>query len=490
MLRGVLQQRYLATSWPQIVDRIIHGPIWRLYKFGEPVTAFETERLHWALSNQIFIPAGNTLTFQAPSKTSALAKTLRPNCAIKVGITPQAATRIWEEGTGFGTTVDFPDGNPVQHLYRLQDAWNSFKDPEHRPKRGNMYVYPARGKYIHEFIQLKSDPKTADAFPAFNVSVGFQNFEEETDADPQLLPAIAEAAWKTGDPGVVFLDRVNRNVPLEHRSKYIKTLVPCGEQGMFDHETCTLGSINLNASELRNADGNFSFAKFEVAIRTAVRFLDNAVDVTQTSAHSIPSPYRRIGLGVMGWADVLEAYGTDYNTKIAADWAEELSKFMGAIARHESTRLAMARRSAFPAWYRERINMNFAIEQQDVDTLMKHGYVLEAGEVLRERARWGMRNISVTCIAPTGGINLLTGNKGFAIEPAFEDVADISTYGHLQMLNAWQSGMCNSVSKTINFPNRAEPQDFLDAILEARKLPNIKALSMYRLGSRAAQPIA
>lgn len=488
MFSKIVQQRYLATSWPQIVDRIIHGPVWKLYNFGEPVTVGETERLHWALANKVFIPAGNTLTFQAPSKTAALAKTLRPNCAIKVGIHPQAATRIWEEGTGFGTTVESPDENPVEHIQRLQNAWNAFKDPEHRPKRGNMYVYPARGKYVHEFIKLKSDPETADQFPAFNLSVGFRNFEEEVQADPKLLPAIAEAAWKTGDPGVVFLDRVNRNVPLEHRSKYIKTLVPCGEQGMFDHETCTLGSINLNAKELRNADGNFSLAKFEVAIRTAVRFLDNAVDVTETSTHRM-NPYRRIGLGVMGWADHIDSLGLGYGHADSVNYATTLSRFMGAIARHESTRLALARRSAFPAWYRERINMNFAVEKQDFDTLMAHGYVLEAGEVMHERQRWGMRNVSVTCIAPTGGISLITENKGFSIEPKFEDLHKVSVKGGLETLNAWQSGMCNSVSKTINFPNTAEPQDFFDAILEARKLPNIKALSMYRLGSRAAQPI-
>lgn len=487
MFSHVLKQRYLATSWPQIVDRILHGPIWKLYKFGEPVTVSDTEKLHWALANKVFIPAGNTLTFQAASKQRN-ATTLRPNCAIAAGIHPQAAVRIWEEGTGFGTTVEFPDENPVEHIKSLQDAWNTFKDPEHRPKRGNMYVYPARGKYVHEFIKLKSDPKTADLFPAFNVSVGFRDFEEEIAADKDLLPAIAEAAWKTGDPGVVFLDRVNKNVPLEHRSKYIKTLVPCGEQGMFNHETCTLGSINLNAKELQNHDGSFSLAKFEVAIRTAVRFLDNAVDVTRTSAH-VTNPYRRIGLGVMGWADLLEAHGHSYNSPFAADWARTLSKFMGAIARHESTRLAITRRSAFPAWYTERINMNFEMEQQDFDTLMSHGYVFEAAEVMRERQRWGMRNISVTCIAPTGGINLITDNKGFAIEPAFENVGDVTVFGHLQMLDAWQSGMCNSVSKTINFPNHAEPQDFLDAILEARKFANIKALSMYRLGSRVAQPM-
>lgn len=483
-----VQQRYLCSNWPQLVDRVLHGPIWKMYKFGNPVTVSDTEKLHWALANQIFIPAGNTLTFNAPSGVNrGLTQFLRPNCAIKVGITPQAAVRLWEEGTGFGTTIEHPDDNPVEHLRRLQDAWNSFKDPMHRPKRGNMYVYPANGKYALDFINLKSDPKTADAFPAFNVSVAFRDFEAEAEG---IVPKIAEAAWKTGDPGVVFLGRVNERVPLLHKNKFIKTLVPCGEQGMFNHETCTLGSINLNARELLNDhDGTISFSKFELAIRSAVRFLDNAVDVTMTSAHTTPSAYRRIGLGVMGWADHIDSLGMTYGRPDSVKYAKKLSRFMGAVARHESMRLAIEKRSAFPAWYRERINMNFEVEDQDVRTLIKHGLVVEAAEVLRDRQRWGMRNISVTCIAPTGGINLLTGNKGFAIEPKFEDVHRVSVHEHLEMLNAWQSGMCNSVSKTINFPNSAEPQDFADAIYAAGSLPNIKALSMYRLGSRVAQPI-
>jgi hypothetical protein len=486
MFSKVLQQRYLAPSWKHLVDRLIHGPIWQLYKFGRPVTLGETEHLYWALENQIFIPAGNTLAFNSSENKYTLANQLRPNCAIKVGITPQAALRLWSEGTGFGTTVDLPDDNPVEHIQKLQDAWNSFNDPVHRPKRGNMYVYPANGKYVMDFIRLKSTADIADKFPAFNISVGFPNFEENIQSNPELLPAIADAAWKTGDPGVVFLDRVNQDLPLVHRNKYIRTLVPCGEQGMFDHETCTLGSINLNAVEL--CVGNeISYTKLEQAIRTAVRFLDNAVDVVQTSSHSF-NPYRRIGLGVMGWADLLNRYGLVYGSKDSFELARDLSQFFGAIARHESGRLALENRSAFPAWYRERINMNFELERRDALAMVRHHRPDLADEIMRERPRWGMRNVSVTCIAPTGGINLITGNRGFSIEPAFEDATKLSYSAHIRMASEWQSGMCNSVSKTINFPEHAERQDFHDAILFARDC-NLKAVSMYRIGSRKNQPM-
>lgn len=487
MFSKLLQQRYLAPSWSHLVDRLIHGPIWQMYKFGRPVSVEETERLIWALENKVFIPAGNTLTFNASDKKYPYTQQLRPNCAIKLGITPEAAVRLWSEGTGFGTTVEYPDDDPVEHIRRLQDAWNTFRDPEHRPKRGNMYVYPANGKYIMEFIRLKSSADIADKFPAFNISVGFPNFEQNVHQNPDLVPAIAEAAWKTGDPGVVFLDRVNDSAPLVHLNKTIKTLVPCGEQGMFDNESCTLGSINLNADELFVGNNTISYTKLEHAIRTAVRFLDNAVDVVQTTAHTF-NPYRRIGLGVMGWADLLGRYGLAYGSEQSHAFAADLSQFFGAIARHESGRLSLECRSAFPAWYRERININFDVERRDALILTRHHRPDLAFEIMRERQRWGMRNVSVTCIAPTGGINLITGNKGFSIEPAFADAAKLHFSTHIRMASDWQSGMCNSVSKTINFCETSEPQDFSEAILMAREY-NLKALSMYRLGSRKNQPM-
>jgi ribonucleoside-diphosphate reductase alpha chain len=481
MLSRIVQQRYLAPTWPHLVDRILSGPIWK-----RKATVRDTESLYWALSEKIFIPAGNTLTFNAHNR-SALTEHLRPNCAIWASITPDDAVRVWSEGTGFGTTVIDADENPVEHIHKLQEAWDRFQDPGHRPKRGNMYVYPAHGKYVMDFIALKSDVRKADKIPGFNISVGFHDFEQSVKDNSALLPAIAEAAWQTGDPGVVFLDRVNGNMPFIHHNKRISTLVPCGEQGMYDHESCTLGSINLNANDLC-AGGKLSYTKLERAIRVAVRFLDLATDSVRTSVHT-SNLYRRIGLGVMGWADLLDRYGFPYGSKESHELARDLSGFFGAIARHESGRISVEQGHAFPAWYRERIDTNFATERQDVVSLHRHDRADLAYEVMRDRPRWGMRNVSVTCIAPTGGINLITENRGFSIEPAFEDAARIDYATHIRMADDWQSGMCNSVSKTINFPNSADVQDIYDAILFARNESKLKALSMYRMGSRENQPM-
>ncbi len=100
MFSPIVRNRYLCGSWPQLVDRLISGPIWKMYKFG-PISIDETEKLHWALANQVFIPAGNTLTFNAPVRNNTLAHKLRPNCAIKVGISTDDAVRLWLQGTGF-----------------------------------------------------------------------------------------------------------------------------------------------------------------------------------------------------------------------------------------------------------------------------------------------------------------------------------------------------------------------------------------------------
>lgn len=498
MLSRHLQQRYLAPTWAAVVDRLIAGPIWRQHKSASP-SVVDTEKLEWALSNRVFIPAGNTLAFGG----NASNQVLRPNCAIRQGITPQAAKRLWEEGTGFGTTIDTPDTDPVEHLGLLQETWDLHtRHPTHRPRRGNMYVYPANGKSIMDFIRLKADPDRADLFRAFNVSVGFWDFEEDVARNPALLPAIAEAAWRTGDPGVVFLDRVNKDVPLVHRGKTVRTLVPCGEQGMFDGETCTLGSINLNAPELQlslpgfaggltHRRGLLNYIRLEKAVRVGVRFLDNAVDTVETCVHPAGgNKYRRIGLGVMGWADYLKRIEVPYESIEAVDIAKEVSQFIGAVARHESGQLAKEKGGAFPAWTQDQIYVNFAKERQDVDVLLRTLRTNCAEDILLDRSRHGMRNLTVTCVAPTGGINLLAHhNQGFAIEPTFADAPRVSVSAHLAMVDAWQSGMCNSVSKTVNFANTCEPQEFLDAICEARKHPHIKALSMYRLGSRKMQPM-
>lgn len=466
VLSSRLRARYLASTWDEVVDRIMNGPIVKTHPFY-PMRAHEQNELKHLLLTQTFIPAGNTLAFGAMAAHQT-ANELQPNCSVFDYVTDEKATELWNKGIGVGTTLD-PELNPVLHIQHLQRSWNRLK-AQHRPLRGNMFVYPAHGKFIREFIELKATATEADKIPGFNISVAVDGRDPPSD---ELLELIAQAAWSTGDPGIVFMDRVNKNVPLRHMARTINTLVPCGEQGMFDGEFCTLGSINLNAPQLANEfTGKLCVAKVEHAVRHAVTFLDNAVDVCSESQST---DYRRIGLGVMGWADYLARHQVPYDSIEARSLATQVSCLFGAVARHQSMELG-AVRGPFPRFLSEPFSVNTAL--QDQDALMNY-----------PRPLTFMRNISVTCLAPTGGISLLTKNRGFAIEPFFSQSTTIAPEDHIRMAAAWQLGMCNSVSKTINMAENATVEQVKQAILFAYKIRHLKALSIYRTNSRLSQPI-
>jgi ribonucleoside-diphosphate reductase alpha chain len=341
--------------------------------------------------------------------------------------------------------------------------------------RGNMFVYPWNGKYIHDFIQEKSDPKKADALKAFNISVGFdRNFRTK---DSKLLFEIARATWATGDPGIVFLDRVNRDVPIFSTKEKVMTLVPCGEQGMYNGEYCTLGSINLHSEFLKNSDGTICFDKLKQAVSNSVDFLDSAVDETVEF-----SGYRRIGLGVLGWADYLDSLSITYGSDESIEIAQKLSRHIGGSARERSTIRAL-QKGAFPRFYPG----NFVVNEKFCHDDIQSGF---SPEIVKARKKYGMRNISVTCLPPTGGITLITENSGFAIEPFFHEATKITPYVHLRMLNAWQTGMCNSVSKTIGLHTSATVDDVFCLYLTLfHNFPRVKSISVYRDDSRNSQPL-
>ena len=466
LLSSRLRARYLASTWDEVVDRIVNGAIVKHHPFY-PMAPHDQKELKHLLLTQTFVPAGNTLAFGAMAAYQT-ASELQPNCSVFDYVTEEKATTLWNKGIGVGTTLD-PELNPVLHIQHLQRTWNTLK-AQHRPLRGNMFVYPAHGKFIREFIQLKATTADADAIPGFNISVAVNGQEP---LDDELLDLIAHAAWTTGDPGIVFLDRVNRNVPLRHMMRRINTLVPCGEQGMFDGEFCTLGSINLNAPQLANElTGKLCVGKVEHAVRHAVTFLDNAVDVCSETQST---DYRRVGLGVMGWADYLARHDVPYDSIEARALATQVSCLIGAVARHQSMELA-ALRGPFPRYLCEPFTVNTSL--QDQDALMNYARPLSF-----------LRNISVTCLAPTGGISLLTKNRGFAIEPFFKESTAIAPEDHIRMAAAWQTGMCNSVSKTVNLAEGATVDHVKQAILFAYKIRHVKALSVYRANSRLSQPI-
>lgn len=336
---------------------------------------------------------------------------------------------------------------------------------------------------------------------------------------------IAESAWKTGDPGVVFVDRVWETAPNPQMGK-IKTSNPCGEEFLENYGNCCLGSINLDS---HINEGDFDWDLLEDTTRTAVRFLNDVIEV-----NSFPLPKlrevnldtRRIGLGVMGWADALVRMKLSYDSEEALELADRLGSFLNSTAWDESARIA-EERGPF---------------SQYEDSALKE---------------WGMppvRNSSVITIAPTGTISRIAGCSS-GIEPHFamawwsnvlwtdhegsssrlldapasvteslesvlgseEEVKRIleqiiedpdnsdkimgdhgldaaiyrtamkvSAEAHVKMQAVWQKHVTNSVSKTINLPNSATVQDVKEAYRLAWET-GCKAVTVYRDGSKSMQ---
>lgn len=331
--------------------------------------------------------------------------------------------------------------------------------------------------------------------------------------DPnKLLDEIAKCAWMKGEPGVIFFDIINKYNTVPGLGT-IKAVNPCGEQPLFDWESCNLGSINIFAFV---EYGQIKFEKLHEIIRLAVRFLDDVIDVNKYPLPQIEQQTkltRKIGLGIMGWADALYKLGIPYDSNKAVEAAESLMKHINDIAVSESSHLA-TERGSFPV-----------IDK----SIYKHP----------------MRNATVTTIAPTGSISIIAGTSS-GIEPNFalcykkkvaakddrtkftdiemfnplveqlidvyklsqseidliketgslqktslpkpikeiyKTALEISPKWHLEHQAAFQRFTHNAVSKTINLPSNTTPKDIKEIILLAHKL-GCKGLTIYRVGSR------
>lgn len=389
---------------------------------------------------------------------------------------------------------------------------------------------------ILEFINSKLDGKTLQNF---NISVAIddkfmdavkhnKNYDLINPRNGEIqnsIPAreiwnkIIEVAWKTGDPGVIFIDEINRRNPTSHIGK-IESTNPCGEVLLHPYESCNLGSINLvKMLKKENDKYIFDWEKFKETIEFGVRFLDNVIDVNKypyPEIEKVTKDNRRIGLGIMGFADMLILLGIPYNSKKALKLAEDIAKFISNISHRASEKLAYERGS-FP-------NFNGSKWQ-------KLGYS-------------AMRNATTTAIAPTGSIsiiagvssgiepifavafirNILGGKRILEINPIFEmfakkynfysttlmlkiaktgsiqnikeipnDIKDlfltaheISPEQHIKMQATFQKYIDNSVSKTINFKENAKISDVKKAYELAYKL-KCKGITIYRYGSKEEQ---
>ena len=343
-----------------------------------------------------------------------------------------------------------------------------------------------------------------------------------------LWREICESAWKTGDPGVVFIDRVWDTQPNPQMGD-IQTSNPCGEEFLENYGNCCLGSINLDKHV--GADG-FDWDSLGYTVRTAVRFLDDVIEVNQfpmQKLRDVNLATRRIGLGVMGWADALIRLGIPYDSSDALELTEQVAGFIHDTAWDESARLA-SERGPFPEYENSALKTRGMppVRNSSVVTIAPTGTISrladcssgiephfanawwsnvlwkgadgsgEAGErlldapksvweALRERLAYEEQVRAVLeqlADDPDDAERIFTEN---GINPAhFRTSMLISPEAHVRMQAAWQKYVTNSVSKTINMPNDATVQDVEKAYRLAWET-DCKAVTVYRDGSKSMQ---
>jgi ribonucleoside-diphosphate reductase alpha chain len=403
-------------------------------------------------------------------------------------------------------------------------------------RRGaNMGILRIDHPDIEAFITAKSNPQILNNF---NLSVAVtQDFlsalEKEADYDlknprtgqpaqrvsaRRVFDLIAESAWKSGEPGLIFIDRVNQDNPTPALG-CIDATNPCGEQPLLPYESCTLGSLNLSRMV---SEKGIQFARLRQTVHQAVHFLDNVIDINRYPLPQIKEKShltRKIGLGVMGLAEMLIQLQIPYDSDEALKTANDVMALIRHEARRASADLA-CRRGNFPAY---------------------QGSVFDRPETPR------MRNATVTTIAPTGTISLIAGTtsgiepvfavahvrhllddqtldeinslfvkiakkEGFfskecvgkiaetgtvqglegvppKVQRLFRTAHEISPQWHVKMQAAFQNHTDNAVSKTINFPAEATVDQVASAFREAAQ-HGCKGLTIYRYGSRTQQVLS
>lgn len=478
-------------------------------------------------------------------------------------------------GTGFSFSRLRPKNDVVRSTMGVSSGPVSFMEvfnaateavKQGGTRRGaNMGILRVDHPDIVDFIHCKSDNNKLNNF---NISVAItdkfmealKNGEDYDLYHPKtkksvgrlsakkVFDLIIDGAWRNGEPGIVFIDKMNADNPTPLIGE-IESTNPCGEVPLLAYEACNLGSINLGRLLKETSDGlDVDWEKLKEITKLSIHFLDNVITVNNYPLPVIAEMVqnnRKIGLGVMGWADMLMKMGLSYNSKEGTDLAYRIMEFIDYHSKVESIELAKSR-GAFN---------NFKGSVYEGGTFLTKKYTGKSAGLISDDMwaeldaqikQFGIRNATTTCIAPTGTIsmiasasggveplfglvflrNIMDGTEMLEINPVFEKYAkengfysenlmkeiakdgsvahvagvsdkvkhifatahDVTPEWHVRMQAAFQLHTDNAVSKTVNFEEHATREDIEKAYILAFE-NNLKGITVYRNNSRTFQPM-
>ena len=585
----VLEKRYLkrdkngnCIETPQdmfrrVADTIASGDL----EFGKTSKNVQnlSDRFYNAITHRYFMPNSPTLMnagrdlgqlaacFVLPIDDSleSIFETIKNTALIHQsgGGTGFSFSRLRPKNSVVRSTMGVSSG-PVSFMEVFNAATEAVKQGGTR-RGANMGILRVDHPDIIEFINCKSDNNKLNNF---NISVAitdkfmeaYLNGKDYDLINPQnneivgrmdagaVFDLIIDSAWKNGEPGIVFIDKMNKDNPTPQIGK-IESTNPCGEVPLLPYEACNLGSINLGLM-VKEQDGEFvvDWDLLENTVRTAMKFLDNVIVVNNYPLPQISEMVqnnRKIGLGVMGWADMLMQMGIAYNSEEGTSLATDIMSFIDYVSKTESVELAKERGrfNNFEGSIYE--NPHYFEDKFGSKNCAKVTQKMWA-DLDSKIQKYGLRNATTTCIAPTGTISMIAGASG-GIEPLFglvfsrlimdgtellevnpvfekymkthglytEDLMnkiakcgsvahieelpdevkrifvtahDISPYWHVKMQAAFQQFTDNAVSKTVNFIESATREDIKKTYILAYK-NNLKGITVYRNNSRQFQPM-
>ncbi len=585
----VLEKRYLkrdkdgkctetpADMFRRVANTIAAGDL----KFGKSQSDVDklADKFYEIITNCYFMPNSPTLMnagrelgqlaacFVLPVEDSleGIFETVKNTALIHKsgGGTGFSFSRLRPKNSVVRSTMGVSSG-PVSFMEVFNAATEAVKQGGTR-RGANMGILRVDHPDILDFINCKSDNNKLNNF---NISVAVTDKfmdaylagEDYDLVNPQnnqvvgrlsakkVFDMIVDGAWRNGEPGIVFIDKMNADNPTPLVGQ-IESTNPCGEVPLLAYEACNLGSINLGRMVDETPEGNkINWKRLADVTRTAIRFLDNVIEVNNYPLPRISEMVRnnrKIGLGVMGWADMLMKMGLSYASEEGTKLGAQVMEFIDYESKCESIELSKER---------GRFN-NFKGSVYDNQKFLTNKYKGKSAGIISDEQwadldaqieKYGIRNATTTCIAPTGTISMIANASGgveplfglvfsrlimdgtemLEINPIFKDYMvkkglysedlmkqiakdgsiahingipdeikhifvtahDVSPYWHVKMQAAFQLHTDNAVSKTVNFEENATRKDIEEAYILAYK-NNLKGITVYRNNSRQFQPM-